>query len=113
MSEAFLYEFLFRGRAADDPEPPAWHVILGQVVRLPGAREAQFVDSGALTPAQAAAAGFPLERVLAGIEAAALADRDATAAALSAMTRERDALREALAAVTAERDALRSAAADA
>ncbi|MET7245887.1 hypothetical protein ABZT49_21285, partial [Methylobacterium sp. EM32] len=80
MSEAYLYEFLYRGRPAGSAEPPAWHVVLGQRVTPPGSAEAQFVASGALTPAQAEGAGFPLSTVLAGIDAAALAGRDAALA---------------------------------
>lgn len=105
MSETFLYEFLFRGRPGGEAAAASWHVILGQVVTPPGGGAGQFVASGALTPAQAAAAGFPLERVLGGIETAALAERDAAVAALAAMTAERDALRAEIAALTAGRAA--------
>ncbi|WP_288587443.1 hypothetical protein [uncultured Methylobacterium sp.] len=120
MDQPYLYEFLYRGRPAGSTEAPAWHVIVGQQVTLPGASEAQFVTSGALTPAQAEAAGFPLSAVLDGIDAAALAGRDAAVAdAEAARTdaetarRERDAaLAEAQAAglgrdaAVAERDVL-------
>ena len=106
MSDVFLYEFLYRGRPGGEARAASWHVILGQFVTPPGGGAGQFVASAALTPAQAAAAGFPLERVLAGMEAAALAERDAAVAALAAMTAERDARRAEIAAA-AERDALR------
>ena len=99
MSEPYLYEFLYRGRPAGSAEPPAWHVVLGQHVTPPGAREPQFVASGALTPAQAQAAGFPLSAVLAGIDAAALAGRDAAMAERDAAVAERDALAAQLAAL--------------
>lgn len=99
MTDTYLYEFLYRGRPAGSSEPPAWHVVLGQHVTPPGASEAQFVASGALTPAQAEAAGFPLTAVLAGIDAAALAGRDAAQAEAEAARRERDA-------ALVERDAL-------
>ncbi len=99
MGEPYLYEFLYRGRPAGSAEAPAWHVVIGQHVTPPGAAEAQFVASGALTPVQAEAAGFPLSAVLAGIDAAALAGRDAAAAEAAALRRERDAL-------AAERDGL-------
>lgn len=92
MGEPYLYEFLYRGRPAGSAEAPAWHVVVGQYVTPPGAQEPQFVASGALTPAQAEAAGFPLSAVLAGIDAAALAGRDAAAAEAAALRRERDAL---------------------
>lgn len=99
MSEPYLYEFLYRGRPAGSAEPPAWHVVLGQSVTPPGAAHAQFVASGALTPAQAEAAGFPLAAVLAGIDAAALTGRDAALVEAEAARRERDA-------AVSERDAL-------
>ncbi|MBY0300054.1 MAG: hypothetical protein K2X71_29125, partial [Methylobacterium sp.] len=97
-------EFLFRGRPGGEAAAASWHVILGQVVTPPGGGAGQFVASGALTPAQAAA-GLPLERVLRGIETAALAERDAAVAALAAMTAERDALRAEIAALAAGRAA--------
>ncbi len=108
MSEPYLYEFLYRGRPAGSAEAPAWHVVLGRHVTPPGATEAQFVASGALSPAQAEAAGFPLSVVLAGIDAAALAGRDAAVAEAAALRRERDALageRDGLAAQLAAREA--------
>ncbi|AWB24197.1 hypothetical protein DA075_27705 [Methylobacterium currus] len=101
MSDPYLYEFLYRGRPAGSTEAPAWHVVLGQHVTPPGAVEAQFVSSGALTPAQAEAAGFPLSAVLAGIDAAALAGRDAALAEAAAARQERDALAAQLAALQA------------
>ncbi len=108
MSEPYLYEFLYRGRPAGSAEAPAWHVVLGRHVTPPGATDAQFVASGALSPAQAEAAGFPLSAVLAGIDAAALAGRDAAVAEAAALRRERDALageRDGLAAQLAAREA--------
>lgn len=101
MGQPFLYEFLYRGRPAGSAEAPAWHVMIGQHVTPPGAAEAQFVASGALTPAQAEAAGFPLSAVLAEIDAAALAARDAALAEAEAARRERDALAAQLAALQA------------
>ncbi|KMO39179.1 hypothetical protein VQ02_10415 [Methylobacterium variabile] len=106
MGDLYLYEFLYRGRPADSTEPPAWHVVLGQHVTPPGAAEAQFVASGALTPAQAEAAGFPLAAVLDGINAAALAGRDAASAEAAGLRRERDAAAAARDALAAERDGL-------
>ncbi|WP_162596312.1 hypothetical protein [Methylobacterium sp. 17Sr1-1] len=108
MSEPYLYEFLYRGRPAGSAAAPAWHVVLGQSVTPPGAAEPHFVTSGALTPAQAEAAGFPLSAVLAGIDAAALAGRDAAVAEAAALRCERDAAvaeRDALAAQLAAREA--------
>lgn len=110
MSAPFLYEFLFRGRPPGDAQPPAWHVVLGQAVALPGEPAPQVVLSAALTPTQAEAAGFPLPALLEAINADVMADRDAKAAALAALVSERDALRTELAALTAERDVLRAVA---
>ena len=87
----YLHEFLFRGRAPGSAEPPAWHVILAQDVTPPGG-VAQTILGGALTPEQAEAAGYALPEILAGLDTAVMADRDAKAAALGAMTAERDAL---------------------
>lgn len=95
MSETFLYEFLYRGRAPGSSQPAAYHVILAQEIALPG-QPAQTAIGHAMTPEQAEAAGYPLPDLLSAINAAAMA--------------ERDALRQQLAAVTAERDALRAAA---
>ncbi len=106
MGEPYLYEFLYRGRPAGSADAPAWHVVIGQHVTPPGASEAQFVASGALTPAQAEAAGFPLSAVLAGIDAAALAGRDAAAAEAAALRRERDALVVERDGLVVERDGL-------
>ncbi|TNC14935.1 hypothetical protein FF100_04995 [Methylobacterium terricola] len=105
MDQPFLYEFLYRGRPAGSAEAPAWHVILGQYVTLPGASNPQFTDSGALTPAQAEAAGYPLATVLAGIDAAALAGRDAALAEAEAARQERDAATADAAVARGERDA--------
>lgn len=69
---AFVHEFMFRGRAPGDVQPPAWHVILGDNITDPFGNS-KFVDSGALTPAQAAAAGFPLPALLAAINTATMA----------------------------------------
>lgn len=94
MSAPFLYEFLYRGRPSSGhgSGAPGWHAIIGQYVEMPGQSEPQFVSSEALTPEQAAAAGFSLPAILKAINAAALADRDAQAAALVTMTAERDRL---------------------
>lgn len=106
MSEPYLYEFLYRGRPAGSAEPPAWHVVLGQSVTPPGGGAPYFVASGALTPAQAEEAGFPLSAVLAGIDAAALAGQDTARAEAKAARGERDAALVARDAAMAARDGL-------
>ncbi len=72
MSGPYLYEFLYRGRPEGDPQPPSWHVVIGQHNAVPGTDEQQFVSGPPLNPAQAEAAGFPLDKVLEGVNAAAL-----------------------------------------
>jgi hypothetical protein len=99
MNQPFLYEFLYRGRPPGSAEAPAWHVVLGQHVMPPGGTEPQFVASGALTPAQAEAAGFPLSAAIGEINASALAERDAAMAALAALRQECDELRAQIAAM--------------
>lgn len=99
MGEPYLYEFLYRGRPPGSAEAPAWHVVLARSVVLPGTGEVQVVPSGALTPAQAEAAGFPLAMVLSGIDAAALAGCEAAVAEAAGLRRERDALAAQLAAL--------------
>ncbi|SFV05960.1 hypothetical protein SAMN02799631_04327 [Methylobacterium sp. 174MFSha1.1] len=101
MNKPYLYEFLYRGRPEGDSEPPAWHVVIGQMVQLPGAAAPQFVSSGPLTPEQAEAAGHSLSAVLDGINAAALAGRDAAVADAAAARRERDDALRRLAEITA------------
>jgi hypothetical protein len=71
----FLEEFLWRGRAPDTNEPPAWHVILGHVTT--NAFEKRTLSlSHALTPDQAKELGFDLPDALAAINQASLAEID-------------------------------------
>jgi hypothetical protein len=94
MSVQFVYQYLYRGRpeSGHGSGSPDWSVVLGRYVEMPGLSEPRMLETGPLTPEQAAAAGFPLSGIIDGINAAALADRDAQAAALVAMTAERDRL---------------------
>ncbi|MFE1601644.1 hypothetical protein [Methylobacterium sp. ID0610] len=107
MSDPFLYEFLFRGRPPGDPELPAWHVVIGQYVSLPGS-EPQFVSSGPLTPEKAQAAGFPLDVVIGDLATAAMVGRDALAAELATARQERDAAVERADALEAQLDAIQA-----
>lgn len=94
MNTPFVHEFLYRGRPENGPGSgaPGWHVVIGQYIESLGRSEMELRQSEPLTPEQAAAAGFSLPAILKAINAAALADRDAQAAALVAMTAERDKL---------------------
>lgn len=83
----FLEEFLYRGRPPDATEPPAYHVVLGDVVRDAFGRTL-LTTSGALTPDQAAAAGFPLPAVIAAIDAGLMAENAALRGELDALRRE-------------------------
>lgn len=85
MSAPFLYEFLFRGGDPATGAGGAWHIRIAQSVALPG-EAAHVVIGGALTPEQAAAAGFPLPTVLAAINAEALAQVASLNGSLAAKT---------------------------
>ncbi len=62
MSDHYLYEFLYRGRPAGDAEPPAWHVVIGQMVQMPGRLGGAIRLQRPLTPAQAEAAAIRSRR---------------------------------------------------
>lgn len=86
--EEWIEEFLFRGRPPSGPGsdmPREFQVTIGQQVANPF--DASLPPSrrtiGPLTPAQAAEAGWPIERLVEGINAAALAELDETKARLT------------------------------
>lgn len=102
--EEWIEEFLFRGRPPSGPGsemPSEFQVTIGQQVANPF--DASLPPSrrtiGPLTPTQAAEAGWPVDRLVADVNAAALAQLDSTRAEL-------DRAREELAAVTTELAAL-------
>lgn len=84
MSKVFVEEFLYRGRAEG---PSAWHVVLGVVVD-DGFGETTLNLKGPLTPGQAEAMGYPLSKVVEGINAGVLATLEAERAAHAAKIEE-------------------------
>lgn len=87
---AYVYEFLYRGRP-DGSE--AYHVIVADEVKDP-AGIVKHIETAPMTPAQAEAAGFPLDKILSEITAAALRDREQAITAKLEAEAERDALLE-------------------
>nr|WP_295470268.1 hypothetical protein [Mesorhizobium sp.] len=103
--EEWIEEFLFRGRPPSGPGsdmPREFQVTVGQQVAnpfdatLPPSRR----TIGPLTPAQAAEAGWPIQRLVEGINAAALAELDEARAALTAARQDLEAVQERIAALT-------------
>ena len=81
-ANAYLYEFLYRGQPTGSAQAPSWHVILA-APQADGFGGATLTLSPAMTPEQAATAGFALPDTLAGINAAALAELTAARAELA------------------------------
>lgn len=86
----YVYEFLYRGADPEGPESPAWHVIMrglsGEDWPDPPAYGERIFNMQ-----QAAEAGFDLPSLIAGINAAALAEADRLNAALAALQQGDDA----------------------
>jgi hypothetical protein len=91
----FVEEFLYRGRAPADLQPSAWHVILGDAVTDAFGKQSISL-SDALTPSQAEALGFPLSKVIAGINDELAKQVDVLSAELAATKGERDRAIKAL-----------------
>lgn len=83
----YVYEFLYRGRPNGDV---AYHVILADEVEVMG--KVTHVERGPLTPEAAAELGFPLKKIVAGINAEVLVARDRAIAEKLAAEAERDQL---------------------
>lgn len=66
MSDTWVYDFSYRGRAPDDPAPPAWHL---EIVSAAGRKM--------LSMSKAAEEGIELPSLLAGINAEVLAENEA------------------------------------
>lgn len=81
MDKFFVFEFLFRGGPTSSPDDDTWHVILGREVADPENGGKKLELTGALTPTQAEAIGFPLNKIVRGLNAHAIA----TAADVPAM----------------------------
>lgn len=102
---AYLYEFTFRGRhPSEAPLPSDYHVRLGDQVTNFG--QSQLVQSGPLTPAQAAALGFPLPTIVAAINTAIMADNAALREDVAARTKDQEDKAVAIKATKAELDRL-------
>ncbi|SMH42591.1 hypothetical protein [Mesorhizobium australicum] len=105
--EEWIEEFLYRGRPPSGPGsemPSEFQVTIGQQApnpfdpALPPSRR----TIGPLTPTQAAEAGWPVERLVAGLNAAALRDLDAAKADLATVTDKLSAREAELLALTRE-----------
>lgn len=88
-----IYEFMYRGPVAAERREAAWHVILAEEVTSFG--EQKLVTRGPLTPAQAAALGYTLDKVVGDIAATALLSADAAKALVSAKDAEIEAANSA------------------
>jgi hypothetical protein len=87
----YLYEFLYRGRPADHPEPPAYHVILADATT--DAFNQPHVNVGpAMTPEQASAMGFDLPAIIKAINAGVMAENTALKAAQDELQQRHDQL---------------------
>lgn len=93
---AFIYEFLYRGRAPGDAEPPAYHLILGTMKAPPFSDVEELATSDTMNVEQAIAAGYPLTEILAEINADTLAHNDAQSTQISDLTGELEQANEDL-----------------
>lgn len=96
----YLYEFLYRGRAPDSAEAPAYHVILAQDATDAFGNRAT-ATSAALTPEQAETFGFDLPAIVTAIDAATLAEAARLRAQVSDLQAQVTTLQAALAAAGA------------
>lgn len=93
MAEAYLSEFLYRGRSPSDPTPPAWHVNLSVAGDDPLGNPIVVEQQLDMTAAEKAGWGLP--KILEGINAEALSEIEALRSAADVQART---LEEALAA---------------
>ncbi|WP_303827561.1 hypothetical protein, partial [Asticcacaulis taihuensis] len=90
----YVEEFLWRGRPEGSDLPAGWHIIIGaQSVDGFGGERIDFTQ--ALTPEQAEAIGFPLETIIAGINADALKAADILRAQVASLQAQLDAMKAA------------------
>ncbi|WP_303831973.1 hypothetical protein [Asticcacaulis taihuensis] len=90
----YVEEFLWRGRPEGSDLPSGWHLIVG-AKSVDGFGVERIDLSQALTPEQAEAMGFPLENIIAGINADALKQVDALAAQVASLQAQLDAMQAA------------------
>lgn len=98
---AFIYEFLYRGRASGDPEPPAYHLILGVMKAPPFSDVAELQTSDTMNVEQATAAGYSLDEILTEINADTLAHNDVQATQIADLQAKFDQASEDLQALSA------------
>lgn len=85
--EEWIEEFLFRGRPPTGPGsdgPPTFHLVIGRQADSPfpgEAKQRQLLNP--MTPEQADAAGWPLSKIIEGINTDAIAHGNALATALA------------------------------
>lgn len=91
MNTMYLEEFLYRGRAPDDPREPAYHVILGEVGQ-DGFGQRTIALSPALTPDQAREAGFPLPAIVEAVNADLMDQNVSLLARIAELEAERNAM---------------------
>lgn len=72
MSALHFEEFLYRGRPEGDPREPAWHVVLLENLGTSTVSKQAHYERHTLNMAQAEAAGYPLPKLIADINAEAL-----------------------------------------
>jgi len=93
---AFIFEFLYRGRAPGDPEPPAYHLILGKMVTETFSDVPTLSTSDTMNVEQATAAGYSLDEILTEINADTLAHNDAQATQITDLQAKLDQANEDL-----------------
>lgn len=91
MSKVFIYEFLFRGGESSKPNDDTWHVVLGRKTKAIDGSDTLELTT-ALTPARAAALGYPLSRILAELNTSAVESVGVLREQKEAAERERDDL---------------------
>lgn len=103
MPAAYIEEFLYRGRCPDSEKSvdASFHVVLAQFVTGP-AGDVSIIRSSPQTPAQAATAGYSLERILGVIANQAALERDAAKTLVAAKNAEIAAAKSAEAAAKAD-----------
>src|SRR3954454_8329019 len=96
----YVEEFLYRGRAPDAAEPPAWHLQLTSL----GTDDfgAPIRSTRTLNMSQAAEAGWALPEIIAAINADALREVEAAQGRVEALETEKADLSAALAARDAQ-----------
>lgn len=107
---AYLYEFLWRGRPSGSAEAPAYHVILARDA-TDGFGGTTTSLSPAMTPDQAAAAGFAMPAILADLNLALVSEASALKVSNAELVTAKTALEAQVAALAADRDALLQASA--